>query len=86
MIKSLAELKRKVKVGTKIKLVEATTAFGLPHKYLGSVRAVDKVQSNAIRFEGGSYLYWPKASNMTFEENGFSIEEGNVNLTYEFVE
>jgi hypothetical protein len=77
-MKNLAELK-KIKVGTAFKLVDT---YEKPHKLLNTTRKVNLVQSNAIRFEplegqsgGGSWLYFPKASEFVGTERGFIILE-----------
>lgn len=88
MIKSLAELKRKVRVGTQLKLVSAPEMLGHPHRYLGTTRRVTRVQGNCVVLEGGSYLYWGKAADYTFNEKGFTVDDGSngvYKLTYEFV-
>jgi hypothetical protein len=71
-IKTFAELKRALTVGTKIKLVDSS----LPNnKRLGVVRAVIKQQTNAVKLEGGSWLglgsTGEKASDFSFFEGGF---------------
>jgi hypothetical protein len=38
-----------------------------PHKYLNMPRKVAKAQTNSIKFEGGSWLYYEKASNWKFD-------------------
>ncbi len=82
-VKSLAALKRAIQGGTRLKLAEAPPN----HRYLGTIRAVAKVQTNAIMFGGGSWLYWGRASSYTFTENGFVVSgEGLPKLRYEFVE
>ena len=43
------------------------------NKLIWIQRKIDKVQSNAIRFEGGSWLYFPLASESQEIENGFIV-------------
>lgn len=45
------------------------------NRLIGIPRKIDKVQSNAIRFEGGSWLYFPLASQSQEIENGFIVWE-----------
>ena len=46
-------------------LLGIPTDKNMPHKFLNINRNVEHMQSNAIRFEEGSWLYWPKASAVT---------------------
>ena len=63
---TLADFKR-LDVGTVLELVQAD---GMPeHKYLNVPRKIEHKQSNAIRFEGGSWLYYPKANEFSFEND-----------------
>ena len=53
------------------------------------LRAVERVQSNAIQFVGGSWLYWPKASEIRADSTGFEVclsEDGTFaqSMRYEF--
>jgi len=87
MIESYAELKRKLIIGAKLKL---TFADNPGHKYLNSTRAIEKVQTNGVKFEGGSWLglgmYGEKASDYTFQVNGFTVNyQAKPMLSYEFV-
>lgn len=59
-MKTLADFKR-LPVGTKIETLE-----GIP-KYQNKVRTIEHKQSNAIRFEGGSWLQYPSAKETTIE-------------------
>ena len=66
--KTLAELKRTIKVGTKLLKLK-----GLREKGVGEVREVTKVQTNAIVI-GTSWLYFPSyASLLDFEDDTFSV-------------
>lgn len=68
---NLAELKR-LQVGSKLKLVKYY--FG-SHRSLGVIRAIKKKQSNAIIFDNGSWLYYPKAKEFKPTEKGFIVLE-----------
>lgn len=61
-MQTLADFKR-LPVGTKLKLIATSMTA---HKYFNITRAIEHVQTNAIRFEGGSWLEYPKASDITF--------------------
>lgn len=66
--KTLQELKRTIKVGTKLLKLK-----GLSEKGIGEIREVTKVQTNAIVI-GTSWLYYPNyASLLDFEDDTFSI-------------
>lgn len=87
-MKTLAEAKRKMQLGTKAKIVWAH----YPHKYLNIEREVSLVQTNAIAFKsldghkGPSYLTWPKASEFVGTDKGFKIlEDGKLLLEYEVI-
>lgn len=70
MIKNLADLKR-LPVGTKLLCVQGGD------KKQGTVRAIDKKQTNAIKFEGGSWLEYPKAHECTFQNGSIFIVQKN---------
>lgn len=93
-MKTFAQLKRDLKVGTKLKCV-----FNHYGKYLNVVRPISKVQTNAVYLktetENGtvnSYLDFPPKAGLVkydgnifefyFERNGELIKE----LAYEIVE
>lgn len=67
MIKTLADFKR-LPVGTMI-----YTRKGIP-KYDGSIRKIVHKQSNAIKFEGGSWLYYPTSKEFRVDGNVIIIE------------
>ena len=64
---------------------------GLPcgHKNLGVIRKPKIVQSNAVQFEGGSWLYFDTAKDWSFfskDEKNFAVNDcGFCKLTYELV-
>jgi hypothetical protein len=70
------QLKNYLQVGMKLKLVDTSMKN---HKYLGVERAIIKKQTNSIKFEGGSWMglgsMGEKASDFTFQENGFTYTE-----------
>jgi hypothetical protein len=71
-IKTLAELKRRVQVGTKFTLTQSDR-----HKpeYIGSTRTVTQVNTTGVSLspiaEGAqeAWLDWPKASQLRFVDN-----------------
>lgn len=69
---NLADLKRTLKVGTKLRLVER---YGKP---LNSLREVEKVQSNSIKMKAldetkAGWLEYPKASLLEFDGKEIKI-------------
>lgn len=67
------------------------TSTIVPEK-LDCTRSIDIVQSNAIRFNSGSWLYFGPAAQSEQTENGFKVWEldrdGKIysTITYEFCE
>ena len=67
------------------------TSSKVPEK-LDCIRAIDTVQTNAIRFGGGSWLYYGPASQSELTDKGFKVWEidrdGKIcdTITYEFCE
>lgn len=87
MIQTFAELKRALQVNTELKLVWSEIPN---HKYLNTIRKIEKVQSNGVRFEGGSWLglgmYGEKANDFKYTNNGFLVtHKGEKLLEYKFV-
>lgn len=82
-IKTLAELKRALVAGFKLQLVGCDR---MDHKYMGTIRAVEKQQTNAVKFEGGSWLEFGKAGEYTFYDYGFKQNFGGGFLEYHYVE
>lgn len=68
---NLAELKRKITVGTRIKKVDCCNERFKPES-LGIIRTVDRVQTNAFTMDG-SWLYWQKAGDYEIGDNWFSV-------------
>jgi hypothetical protein len=86
---TFADIKRRLTVGTKLKLVRHDWLKPDSPLKLGTVRAIIKRQSNAIQFEGGSWAYFPPSSDVLCTDNGFSIvlsAERAQFMTYEFIE
>ena len=67
-MESLAQLKREAKNYTWKQVFNSWTGGELKygHKLFGLDRKIIKQQSNALQFDGGSWLEWPKASELTF--------------------
>lgn len=79
-MKSLAELKRRIKVGIKIK-----KNYGL--KQNDKIRTVNKVQTNGFYMDG-SWLEFPKATLLEFDnknENIFRVYFPKPNNTTGFI-
>lgn len=76
-MKSFSQLKKDLQVGVKIKTILNNVK---PEKN-NQVRELIKVQTNAIVFKdethtsGTSYLWYPKASLVEYEDNIFKIYE-----------
>ena len=92
-MKTLADLKRRIKVGTKIEKTEhinidnGVRVQQTPHP--SGVREIVKVKSNTwgIKTPQDDDISWldiPKASELTFNENEFTITtwEGRLIMTY----
>lgn len=80
---TIADLKRRLTLGVKIKLISAP--FMPNHKFLGVVREVTQVRTRAVKF-GTSWVEFPKAQDLQETANGFTIlENGQPSLTYEFI-
>ena len=70
-MKNLAELKKKITLGTKIVKVDCCHARFKPET-LGKVRIVDRVQTNAFTMNG-SWLYWQRAADYELGKNWFEV-------------
>ena len=87
-MKTLADLKRDLKVGDSITLVEAPT---MPkHRYLGVKRFVVKKQGNGVYLnedptaKAGSFLEFPNAKLTDYDGNEIRVyQPGNRELTEE---
>ena len=90
--KTLAELKRDLKLGIKIKMIKREVN-GSESGTIAGVREVTKVQSNGIAFKTllhdgiikNSWLYFPKASEVEYIGNTFTFDDGYFKLTYEII-
>jgi hypothetical protein len=87
---SLAELKRRLKVGVRVKIVERCGG-----QIANDLRTVAKVQTNAVAFSlpGGdgkknlSWLWWHKGTKIIDEPNGFKVDlPGGNYLRFEWVD
>lgn len=95
MIKSLAELKKKLDVGVKLKMIYYRYAEGHKYRLVGSVRPISIKQSNSIAIETtnedgtkkNSWLYFGKSGDYKYTDKGFIVmEDGKPLLEYEIVE
>mgnify|MGYP006910659420 CR=1 FL=1 len=59
-----ASIKKLLTLGTELEVLQYEYREGEvePHKYQNIGRKIDKVQTNSIRFKGGSWLEFGKAS------------------------
>lgn len=76
---TLAEMKRRLAGGATLRLVrfESQTAgewHEYDHKYLGVTRTVEKLQSESVRLEGGSWLTFDKAATWQYRETPEGVE------------
>ena len=73
MMNNFADIKRKLIVGQSLKCLKNDFS----DKHVGKTRKIEKVQTNALVFEGGSRLGFPKAKYVeVINENTFSLVEG----------
>ena len=88
---TLSDLKKRIQTGIKIKLIDA---FPKPHKYLGLVRTITKVQTNGFYMatdeqlaenKHGSWLDYPKAKGLEIGGNSFRIKDDFGVLDYELI-
>ena len=71
-MKTFADIKRALQVGATVTML-AHDWFPTG-KLINVPRKVVKTQSNAVQFEGGSWLYWSKAGDYTcLSENCFKV-------------
>jgi hypothetical protein len=64
-MRTLTDFKRELSAGKTVTLIHASGK----HKWLGVPRKVEKVQTNGVMFEGGSWLYYSAAKDWAFEGN-----------------
>jgi hypothetical protein len=88
-IKNLSQMKKYF--STNESEIELIYSKRMPHKNLNVVRKIEKCQTNAVKFTGGSWLEFGKAENYKFNDNNtFDVlEEINGNkeviLTYRYL-
>lgn len=85
-MQTLADFKR-LPINTTLTLTHAIDWDGSDwknHPKLNKARKIEHVQSNAIRFEGGSWLMYPKATEFTIKDNQIIIsdEKSKMQLIY----
>lgn len=101
-VKSKAEILEKAMENPAIKdfrivsenpdIFEVSYIYDCVPERLSAARVIDTVQTNAIRFEGGSWLYYGPAAQSELTEKGFKVweidREGNICdvIEYEFCE
>ena len=77
-MKTFAELKRDLKVGTKIKCLE----HSIRPERVGDITTLVIVQSNSIKQDSGKWLDIPSASLVSYNDNTFTVYEvGKRDLT-----
>jgi len=84
---NLNQLKNYLQIGMSLTLIDTSMK---DHKYLNQTRKIAIKQTNAIKFVGGSWLYFGKAKDYTFKDNQFTNtwDKGTAFsgfLTYEFI-
>ncbi len=79
-MKTFADVKRALQVGVTVTMVRHD--WYPNNKLMGVPRKVILKQANAVQFEGGSWLHFPKASEVVAEDDVFAVmlsaEEGQV--------
>jgi hypothetical protein len=84
-MKTFADIKRALTEGA---ILTMTRHDWFPDgPLINKPRKIIKRQSNAIQFEGGSWLNFPPASDICVNDNGFSVllsVEKAQFMTYEF--
>jgi hypothetical protein len=72
-MKTFADIKRKFKENIIVTLYQHDSLTNI-HKYLNVPRKIAKLQTNAIMFEGGSWLHFGKASDwVIIDDNTFKV-------------
>ena len=73
-MKSFSDVKKRMIKGAQLELIRHDWLSSSSKISVGMVRKIIKRQSNAVQFEGGSWLYFPKASDVvTNGDNEFSV-------------
>jgi hypothetical protein len=75
---TLADFKRRLAERPTVTLINCNQQ----HKALNVPRKVAKMQTNAVMFEGGSWLYFDKASNWSFADGLATYTDAYIELTY----
>ena len=71
-MKTLADFKR-IGKGSTLTLIKAV---GMPeHPWLNKPRKIEIKQTNGVRFEGGSWLYYPPAKEFRIENDIAIVQE-----------
>lgn len=71
---SLTSIKRRIKHGTVVSIVSQDWLEGDGTSHFRGTRKVTFVQANGVRFEDGTWLYWPMAKYIREVEGGFQID------------
>lgn len=84
-MKTLAGIKRRINAKEPVIMTWHKNGAS---KLVGMVRRAEKVQSNAVMFEGGSWLYWNKASDYRIDgPDSFTVFScGAPLMSYKFVQ
>jgi len=80
-MKTFADIKRKFKDNVVLTCYQHD--FKNDFKFLNVPRKIAKLQTNAIMFEGGSWLYFGKASSwIVIDENKFKVKFSDDKFIY----
>lgn len=88
-IKTLAQLKRDLTVGTKLKLIYSASM----QKNVGKIRFIHTANTTGIYLNDelntvskGSFLAFPKANRLAYKDDVFSLyTQGQCDLTYQII-
>lgn len=73
-MKTFADLKRKLVVGVTVTMTHHWWEQGRS-PLVGIPRKITIKQTNALQFEGGSWLFWPKATQINIiNDKEFSVQ------------
>lgn len=87
-MKTAADVKRRLSVKG-VKIVMTKHDWYPNGKLIGVVREVETIQSNGVKFSGGSWLYFKSAKETIVESaNSFSVllDPNGEKMTYEFID
>jgi len=83
-LKSLADIKRRLVIGAEVTLFKHDW---YPDGILvGVPRVVEQAQSNGVKFEGGSWSFYPKAREVKFEgglKYSWPLDDKGARMYYE---